>query len=230
MPVIPERYVVLRGFVTAEAHHRVVVSLSVAGVVFFSRLPWGALPERLIMAWDVFALVSLFLAWAGIFFSDAKTRVQEAKLQDSNRVVIACCVVVAALFGLYGAAHLLGSARGLVGPAAVWRVLFAIVTVMASWLLVHTVFLLHYAHVCYRLAEKSTEKPPSVGLIFPGEMEPDFLDFAYFSFIIGMTCQTADVEISSRQVRRIALVHGLLSFAFNAVIVALSLNLASSLI
>ena len=92
----------------------------------------------------------------------------------------------------------------------------------------HAVLTLHYTHVCYQIAGKSLESPPELGLRFPREPEPDFLDFAYFSFIIGMTGQTADVEITSRRVRRIALLHGLLSFGFNAVIVALSLNLASS--
>lgn len=79
-----------------------------------------------------------------------------------------------------------------------------------------------------RLRGSRWKAPPELGLRFPREPEPDFLDFAYFSFIIGMTGQTADVEITSRRVRRIALLHGLLSFGFNAVIVALSLNLASS--
>ncbi len=230
MPAIPEKYTLLRRLVTTEAHHRVAVALGAAVAVFLCTLACWHLPERIIVAWDVFAVVSLVLAWSGMIFTDAKTRVQEAQLQDSSRVVIACCVVIAAIVGLFGAAYLLSSARGLEGQAATRHVLLAIVTVVSSWLLVHTVFSLHYAHVCYLMAEKSPKIPPQVGLNFPSETEPDFLDFAYFSFIIGMTCQTADVEITSRQVRRIALMHGLLAFAFNVVIVALSLNLASSLI
>jgi len=68
------------------------------------------------------------------------------------------------------------------------------------------------------------------GLEFPNQKAPDFLDFAYFSFVIGMTCQVSDVQVSSQGIRRLALVHGLLSFLFNTVILALSINLASSLL
>ena len=68
------------------------------------------------------------------------------------------------------------------------------------------------------------------GLIFPGELKPDYRDFAYFSFIIGMTCQVSDVSVTSRSMRLLALLHGLLSFAFNTVILALSINIISGLV
>lgn len=105
----------------------------------------------------------------------------------------------------------------------------AALTVVSSWLLVHTVLALHYAHVSYHVAEEARGKPPDAGLIFPATPQPDFLDFAYFSFVIGMTFQVSDVQITSRRLRRIVLLHGLLSFWFNTVIFALSINLASSL-
>jgi uncharacterized membrane protein len=69
-----------------------------------------------------------------------------------------------------------------------------------------------------------------VGLEFPGEDPPDFFDFAYFSFVVGMTFQVSDVQVTSRQMRRLVLMHGLLSFAFNTVVVALSINLAATLL
>lgn len=184
----------------------------------------------LIVSWDAFALCSLALAWAGIVYTDAKTRVEEAKLQDSSRTVICCSLVLAAVVALFGAAILLGAAKTLAGRDAAGHVALAVLTVVASWLLIHTVMSLHYAHICYQIAGRPGAKSPGVGLDFPEETQPDFLDFAYFSFVIGMTCQTSDVQITSRRVRRIALLHGLLSFGFNAVIVALSLNLASSLL
>lgn len=230
MPAAPADSRFLRRIVEFEAHHRATVALVVAGLAFGIVSRWLKLEVSLIVAWDVFALCSLVLAWAGIIFTDAKTRVEEAKLQDSSRTVIGCCLVVAAFAGLFGAALLLHSAKQLGGTEAVWHVALAILTVVASWLLVHTVMSLHYAHMCYQIAGRSRDKSLGVGVSFPNEPQPDFLDFAYFSFVIGMTCQTADVEITSRHVRRTALLHGLLSFGFNAVIVALSLNLASSLL
>ncbi|MES2921407.1 MAG: DUF1345 domain-containing protein [Verrucomicrobiota bacterium] len=219
-----------RRIVEYEAHHRVAVA-SVVGVITFAIAhQWLDLGVNLIVSWDAFALCSLALAWAGILFSDAKKRVEEARLQDSSRTVILCCLVLAAVAGLFGAGMLLSTAKGMKGNGAAWHAVLAVLTVIFSWLLVHTVMTLHYAHVCYQIAGSSQEKLPGVGLDFPDEPQPDFLDFAYFSFIIGMTCQTSDVEITSRRVRRIALFHGLIAFGFNAVIVALSLNLASSLL
>ncbi len=200
---------------------------ALASGLLFQRVKWEL---DLIVSWDVFAISLLALAWLGIVFSDVKKRVEEARLQDSNRTVIGFCLVLAAIAGLFGAAWLLNTAKSSPGSGALWHVALVVLTVMVSWMLVHTVMTLHYAHTCYQIAADSQETPPSVGLDFPKESEPDFLDFAYFSFIIGMTCQTADVGITSRRVRRIALLHGLIAFGFNAVIVALSLNMASSLL
>jgi uncharacterized membrane protein len=220
----------LRPLVEFEAHHRVAVALVVAALAFGVSARWLRPQVSLIVSWDAFALCSLVLAWAGMVFTDARTRVREAHLQDSNRAAICGCVVFAAVAGLFGAGLLLGSAKGLAGSEASRHVALAALTVVSSWLLVHTVLALHYAHICYHLAEESPEKPPDVGVVFPNEPQPDFLDFAYFSFVIGMTCQVSDVQITSRRIRRIALLHGLLSFGFNTVIVALSLNLASTLL
>jgi uncharacterized membrane protein len=93
--------------------------------------------------------------------------------------------------------------------------------------MVHTVFTVHYAHAYHRQMDDDQASSQAGGVEFPGEKQPDFLDFAYFSFVIGMTCQVSDVQISARRIRRLALVHGLLSFLFNTVILALTNNLAS---
>ena len=110
------------------------------------------------------------------------------------------------------------------------HLLLAAATVVSSWFLIHTVFTMHYAHAYYRDDDDDPSTIGSGGLEFPNEKEPDFLDFAYFSFVIGMTCQVSDVQISSQGIRRLALVHGLLSFLFNTVVLALAINLASGLL
>ena len=89
---------------------------------------------------------------------------------------------------------------------------------------------MHYAHAYYSDEDEDPNTSGVGGLEFPNEKEPDFLDFAYFSFVIGMTCQVSDVQISSPGIRRLALVHGLLSFLFNTVILALTVNLASGML
>ena len=125
---------------------------------------------------------------------------------------------------------LLAAAKELQGGEAFRHVALATVTVVSSWLLVHTMMALHYAHVFYCPCEGSTDDSHSVGVTFPEEEEPDFLDFAYFSFVIGMTCQVSDVQVTAARMRRIVLLHSLLSFAFNTVILAFSINLAATLL
>jgi uncharacterized membrane protein len=91
---------------------------------------------------------------------------------------------------------------------------------------VHTVFALRYAHIYYDCDEHGKA---AGGLNFPDEDSPDYLDFAYFSFVIGMTSQVSDVNISGRSMRRLALLHGLISFGFNLSILGLCINMISGL-
>jgi uncharacterized membrane protein len=90
-------------------------------------------------------------------------------------------------------------------------------------------FALRYAHLFYSAPISSSEDYAG-GLQFPEEKAPDYLDFAYFSFVVGMTCQVSDVQITSRSIRRLALAQGILSFAFNTVILALTVNIISGLL
>ena len=103
-------------------------------------------------------------------------------------------------------------------------------TVIFSWTLVHTVYGLRYAHAFYGDNGEPGGHQHAGGLIFPGDRTPNYFDFAYFSFVIGMTCQVSDVQITSRRMRRIALVHSILSFGFNTMILALLINTVSSLL
>ena len=100
------------------------------------------------------------------------------------------------------------------------------VTILFSWCFVHTAFALHYAHEFY--IDRGQAAAP--GLQFPGGGPPDYLDFLYFSFVIGTTSQTADVAIASRSLRRLALLHGVIAFLFNITLVALAVNIAAGLI
>jgi uncharacterized membrane protein len=108
----------------------------------------------------------------------------------------------------------------------------AIGSVIVSWWMLHTVFTMSYAHLYYTSTPDPDDAETEVigGLQFPDEKKPDYLDFVYFSFVVGMTFQVSDVEISSRSIRRLVLLHGLISFAFNTAIVALSINVVSGLV
>jgi uncharacterized membrane protein len=124
---------------------------------------------------------------------------------------------------------LLSTARGMDKKGLSSHIVAACGTVLSSWILIHTIFALHYAHAFYRECDDDPESGNGSGLMFPGEEHPDYVDFAYFSFVIGMTFQVSDVQITSSRIRRLALVHGLLSFCFNTVILALAINIGSSL-
>jgi len=101
----------------------------------------------------------------------------------------------------------------------------AVLGILLSWSMVHTTFTFHYAHLYYDDDEDENSDADAGGLDFPKDKEPDYLDFAYFSFVIGMTFQVSDVQITRRNLRRHVLIHGLISFALNTFVVALTINL-----
>ena len=98
-------------------------------------------------------------------------------------------------------------------------------TVALSWTFTHTVFTLHYANVYYR----QDDDGPG-GLDFPGDREPDYRDFLYYSFVIGCAAQTGDVATTSVAMRYLSLVHGIVAFTFNTAILALTINVGASLL
>jgi len=213
-----------------DAHGRLVLALAISLVVFVLTIGRLPLSVQAISVWNVFAWSVTLLAWLRILWADAKTSVQTARLQDSARFAIFLFVLLAAVASLASVAILIGGAKGLGHKALTEHLLLAAATVLSSWFLVHTVFAMHYAHAFYHDEDEGPDFSRAGGLEFPNEKEPDFVDFAYFSFVIGMTCQVSDVQVSSHGMRRLALLHGLLSFVFNTVILALSINLASGLL
>ena len=205
------------------AWQRLALGLGPAGLVYaLVPVAWAPLP-RLLAAWDAFALFTLLLTWAIMLAADAGHLRRVATREDPGRAASFGVVVVVATASVLAVGVLLSSGRG-VGPAALAAALGAGVAVggvATAWLLVHTLFTLRYAHLFY-----ATGAGRAVGgLNFPGaEPEPDYLDFAYFAFVIGMTAQTADVNITDRGIRRLALLHGLLAFGFNTAVVVLAIS------
>ncbi len=122
---------------------------------------------------------------------------------------------------------LLSSSKSLKGRELTEYMSLSICSVIFAWWMVHTVFTFRYAHVFY---QKSSKNKFTGGLEFPEEPEPDYLDFAYFSFVVGMTFQVSDIQITSKNLRRLCLLHGLVSFIFNTVIIALTISVISNFI
>lgn len=210
-----------------DAHHRFILSAGVALVCyafFFRHLQWG---KHLILSWDTFTLCLLVLAWARMLTAQPKVVLRTARLQHSARNGIFLFVLAAACASLGAVFFLLRPAKILSASKAGEHIALALATVLLSWALIHTIFALQYAYLFY--CRHPADGGPA--LIFPeGPVEPDYYDFAYFSFIIGMTSQVSDVQIGSKEVRRWALLHGLIAFAFNTAVLALGINIVSGLI
>ena len=217
-------------FFRLDAHYRFIIALIVsAGVLFFIN-GRNAVPATILIVWITFAVTVIILDWISILSSHPLEVRKIAKLQDSSRTFLFLFVITAAVMSLGAIIFLLKSAKGHTGSGVAFPVVLALISVIVSWWLVHTIFTLRYAHLYYNANTDSGEKKPDGGLQFPDETQPDYLDFVYFSFVIGMTFQVSNVEISSRDIRRLALLHSLISFAFNTAIVALSINVISGLV
>jgi uncharacterized membrane protein len=209
-----------------DAHQRQWIALPV-GIAAAFILPEASALTRFINAWDFYATLLLILAWVTICTHDPAHAQRATRLQDSGRAGIFTFVLLgvgismlAVLFTL----HVQKSASDAERSLHLGQTLF---TVLVSWTLVHTLFALHYAHVFYRALHA---RPSRLELDIPGGKNPDYLDFAYFSFVIGATAQTADINISGSEMRRLVLLHGVISFLFNTLILALSINMLASLL
>lgn len=213
-----------------DAQHRMSLSLAVAAVAFLLVPHLLRFLTRMLIAWDCGAAFFLLLAWSVIVTAHPNQIKQRAQTQDTSRLLIAVVVVSAACISLFAVAFLLGISKQLPAKELGLHVALSVTSMVCSWLVLHTVFTLRYAHYYYRPERKALPEAHAGGLDFPGQQLPDYLDFAYFAFVLGMTFQVSDVSITSRLIRRTALLHGLLSFWFYTAVVALSINLISSLI
>lgn len=171
---------------------------------------------------DVFTLSMLIMSWITFFTTPYHELRQQAKEQDGSRIFIFIILLISALGSMLSVGLLLLSQSK--NDIQGFELGIAVAGMIFSWLLVHTVFTYRYAHVYY--ADDGTEEQTDIkGLEFPDDDKPDFLDFAYFSFVMGMTFQVSDVVITEKRLRRLALLHGLISFFYNTILIALTINI-----
>ncbi len=211
-----------------DARHRLVFATFLSVAVFLLLRGRTRFSTELIATWDAFAFCMLGLAWLTIITTPTERLRLRAKEQDFSRTVIFIFVLVAACVGLFAVGFLLRTQKGETQGHLSLHVLLTLAAVVASWSLVHTVFSLRYAHTFYGDSDDPSEH--AGGLIFPGHRAPDYMDFAYFSFVIGMTFQVSDVAIVSREFRQLVLLHSALAFGFNTVILALAINTVLGLV
>ena len=200
---------------------RTFFSVALAIAAFFFLPGSLRLVTRLLIGWDIFATSYLLLAYVMMFRCGLAYIRRNAILQDDGRFLILLVTALGAFASIAAIVFELGASHRS-GPGLA----LATVTIVLSWAAVHTCFALHYAHEFYRRAKPG-------GLQFPSgdsRENPDYWDFVYFSFVIGMTAQVSDVGITDKIIRRTATAHGIVSFIFNTALVALMVNIAASAI
>jgi uncharacterized membrane protein len=205
-------------------HHVKLLTSIVVAVGLFFLLPgnWGVLP-RVLLSWN--GGVTLFLVWMLAWMSrcTADELYDKYKEEDETAGIILVTVICAALLSLVAIVLLLSTVRQVSGFEKVMHVSLAAATVVSSWLLVPTMFMLHYADEYYSVADE--DRP----LLFPETRRPLFWDFAYFSFTIAAACQTADVSTANTSIRKAVLAQSLIAFVFNASILGFAVNVSAGL-
>lgn len=209
---------------------KLIIALTFAAIVLLLvRHKSG--PVQVMSAWVCFSLVMLALSWATMLTAHPREIMTIARNQDLSRTLLFLIILVASFVSLVTIVLML---RELPEPGEkgyYYNVILSIASVACSWILIHTVFTSHYAHLYYTCkTEEHIDKPYRGGLNFPSEKAPDYRDFAYFSFVVGMTFQVSDVAITSAIIRRRVLFHGLISFLFNTITLAISINMIAGLL
>lgn len=183
---------------------------------------------RGLAGWCAGVLVYQVLTWwLADTFDARRTRERAQQLDQPNIVILASMLVVVAV-SVVAIAMMLQQVRQLNGWERAAHVALGLVALAGSWLMIHTIYAFHYAHRYY-IDQKGGM--PDGGLDFPGKDDaPEYFDFLYYSFVIGMTSQVSDVQATSKEMRRITLFHSVLAFAFNMLVLALSVNVVAGAI
>lgn len=202
--------------VLARPRTFIAFAVGLASLLFLP--PAWRLATRLLVAWDIFIAIYMMLAYVTAFSYGTDDIRRQAARQDDGRFFILVMTGLGAFASIAAIVVELG-----IKPQQAPQLALAVITIVLSWAAIHTTFALHYAHDYYRNAK-------AVGLSFPGNDEPDYWDFVYFSFVIGMTAQVSDVGITDKIIRRTVTAHGVISFIFNTALVALMVNIAASAI
>lgn len=190
---------------------------------FFTDWPWATCLQ---IGWNIAIWLYLFLTLKMMWHLDATHILQRAKQQDEGKWAILCVVLIAIVICFISIVVQLSHVPKDQAILKGLLILLTIGTIFSTWLLLHTLFAIHYAHDFYLAKSRHADD----GLDFPKTEQPDYLDFIYFSYIIGTSAQTADVSITSSQLRHLNIFHCVLAFIFNTTILAVAINVAASLI
>jgi uncharacterized membrane protein len=207
-----------RSVLSASTKLAIAAGVGVAGgVLAGALLSWKFAP---LIAWDLAALAYLVPTWLQVLGFDAELAKKHALREDPSRVIADLVLVVASVASLAAVVGVLLGADGSTIEIFA-QSLLALLSIVISWFMVHTVNMLRYAELYYR--------GPEGGVDFAGTKHPVYSDFAYLPFTVGMTYQVSDTDVSSTEIRRVITKHGLLSFLFGTTIIAATINLIAGL-
>ena len=207
---------------------RLIISLLFSIIVYSVLLAFSISGNsRIILSWDVFCVTALVFSWILFFTTQANELCHIVEKQDENLKTIFSIVLIAVVSSLIGTLTLINEKNDITDNK-LFHSIISLSPIVFSWLLLHTTFTIRYAHLYHDHNQLNTGSKVG-GIEFPGKIKPDYLDFAYFSFVIGMTFQVSDVVITSQVIRRFVLMHSLISFVFNTVVVALTISAISNI-
>ena len=206
--------------VTAWQQLAVAVTIGAAAAGF----AWAhtVAAAAVLVGWDAAAVIYLTQVWTAVWRTDAAVTARIAAREDPSNSVAELVLLSASVVALVAIGFCLLRAGQAAGGTKAFLIGLGVLSVVLSWLTVHTVFMLRYARGYYQ--------QPGGGIDFNEARDPAYLDFAYFSFTIGMTFQVSDTSITSTPIRRVALQHALISYLFGAVILAVAINVVASLL
>ena len=212
-------------FERLHAIHKIIICIVLAIAAYLVADIKNNPLTRLMIGWNTFSLCMIIMTWITFKITTPDEIRRQAELQDTSRVVIFVIVLISAFASFFAVLLLVISEKK---ETEAFDIPVAMAGMFFSWFLVHTIFAMRYAHIYYG----DHETQPAIhagGLIFPEDDKPDYIDFAYFSFVLGMTFQVSDIQVTSKELRKMALLHGILSFGFNTIIVALTINVIAGL-
>jgi len=210
------------------AQWRFLAALAV-GVAVALVVPLEEAVPRVLAAWNAGGLAYLVLVGIKMWQAEVEGIKREASIERESRIVVLVVVIFGSIFTMLALFVQLMAIKSEQGIDRTLSIGLSVFTIILSWLLIHTVFAVYYAHEFHSEA-KGGSRGQGGGLKFPDDSTPDYLDFLYFSFVVGTTAQTSDVEVCSRAMRRVVMLHGILSFFFNTAVIALAVNLAAQLV
>jgi uncharacterized membrane protein len=204
-----------------SASHRLLLITVVGIASFFMLSSIPSIMVRIAISWIIASSLYVLSTFLMMHFSSQENIAHLSEKEDDGAIFILLITLLGSVTSLVVIVMIMTDIKSLMISDTAKEIGLVLLTYISSWFLIHTAFTLHYAHVYYQDYEKTKEPP----LIFPSTLKPNYIDFFYFSMVLGMTCQTADVNIASTRMRYLAMIQGLTAFVFNTTLLVLTINL-----